>query len=116
MASSKTAFTSLYMLLFPFTSVFNSPFGLDAGREEVSFVNPLVSAGMKMEDDPFRFRGKASSHVEEDYLNYKDSEDLLYDFKPSGEGNVQPLKVEEEDVEILETSTGNEPVAEAATT
>ena len=36
-------------------------------------------------------------------------------FGPSGEGNVQPLENEEDDVEILKTSMVNEPVAEVAT-
>ena len=40
----------------------------------------------------------------------------MYDFRPSSEGNVQPLDAEEEDIEILETSTSNEPVTEVATT
>ena len=80
---------------------------MDAGREEEVFVDPFFS-----EDGPFCSRGEASWHAEEDYLNYKGSKDLLYDFGSSGGGNVQPLEAGEGDAEIPKTSVGNEPVAE----
>jgi len=56
-----------------------------------------------MENDPICFGVEASGHIEEGYLNYEGSEDLLYGFRTSSEGNVYPLKAEEEDVEILGT-------------
>jgi len=47
---------------------------------------------------------------EEDYFNLEDSEDQLYNFKSFGKGDVH-LRVTE-DVEILETSEGEEPITE----
>jgi len=62
--------------------------------------------GGKMEDGSFRSGGK--TFVDEDYLNYEGSDDILYDFGPSSGGNVQPLETEEEDVEILKIYVGSE--------
>ena len=84
---------------------------MQAGKE--AFINPFFSAGEKIEDGPFCSGG--NTFVEEDYLNYEGSDDILYDFGPSGGGDVQPLEIEE-DVEILETSTSIEQVVEVATT
>ena len=41
-----------------------------------------------MENDPICFGVEASGHIEEGYLNYEGSEDLLYGFRTYGEGNV----------------------------
>jgi len=65
-----------------------------------------------MEDDPFCLGGET---FVEDYLNYEGSDDILYDFGPSGGGDVLPLETKEEDVEILKTSTVIEQVVEVAT-
>ena len=66
---------------------------LDAGQTNGAFVDPLVSAGERMEDDPICFRGKDSNHVEADYLSYKGFEDLLYDFGPLARGKSNPLRL-----------------------
>ena len=57
------------------TSLF---FVLDARKGKEAFVDPLFSAKEKMEDDHFCSGGETL--VEEDYLNYKGSNDILYDF------------------------------------
>jgi len=87
-------------------------FVLDAGKGNEAFVDPLffswekMEDGGKMEDGSFRSGGK--TFVDEDYLNYEGSDDILYDFGPSSGGNVQPLETEEEDVEILKIYVGSE--------
>ena len=47
---------------------------------------------------------------EEDYFNLEDSEDQLYNFRSSGKGDVHLRGTE--DVEILETFEGEEPITE----
>ena len=82
---------------------------LDAGGEEEA-LDYLFPIKERMEDDPFCVGGEASGHAEEDYLNFEDSEDHLYDFRPSGKGDIHPRETEDEDIEILETSSDNEPI------
>jgi len=70
--------------------------------------------GKKAFDPLFSYR----EGEEGDYLNLKDPEYQLYNIKSSSKGDIPLQGDEDEDMEILETSEGEEfivkPVAEAA--
>ena len=84
----------------------------DASREDEA-LDPLFSYKERAEEDFLLAGREASGYEEEDCLNFDDSDDRLYDFESSGKGGVPPQGVKDEDVEILETFTCGEPIAES---
>jgi len=50
--------------------------------------------------------------LSEDYFNLEDHEDQLHDFESFSKGEVLSQEDESQDMEVLETSDGDEPIGE----